>query len=428
MIFIGSILGGKLMEKYIQKCTLTLNTTRVCANNPIDISIDISEIGYTHMRPNAVILVSKEEVFDAILASPLVHLPINAPILFTDSENLRQRTLKEIERLSPKGYKGVHLFIIGDISRSVILELEGYGYKTHQIKGSNHYETACMIPSIREDFKNIIIMSGEYYSEGISATYWSAHHGDPILYVKRNSIPYCTIETIRKNKDINIYIIGSTKTVSKAVENYLSRLENVNHIERIDGDDPYEIAVNFAKYKSSETEFGWDRNDKDGHAFTFGEVNYPIEITAGVLFAHMGKHTPLLLIKNDSVPKVVEDYIKSVKPIPPKDMPIPPFMHGFILGTSKNISHKAQVIIDESLSIDHDMMENQMGMNMKPKVSMEHRSVNDMYIKHYPHHMDHEQEEEGENIDEHSEKVIDNYRFRKLNVDYEKVNVHEILG
>lgn len=43
-----------------------------------------------------------------------------------------------------------------------------------------------------------------------------------------------------------------------------------------------------------------------------------------ILFAHMGKHTPLLLIGDNAVPPVVEKYIKSIKPIPPKDMPRPP--------------------------------------------------------------------------------------------------------
>ncbi|WP_411682844.1 hypothetical protein [Clostridium thailandense] len=49
-----------------------------------------------------------------------------------------------------------------------------------------------------------------------------------------------------------------------------------------------------------------------------------MDVIAGVPFAHMGKHTPLLLTKNNMVPSVVEKYIKSVKPMPPKNMPRPP--------------------------------------------------------------------------------------------------------
>jgi len=89
-----------------------------------------------------------------------------------------------------------------------------------------------------------------------------------LFYIRM--VIHCTLEAIKKMKGINIYIIGSTKTVSKAVENYLSNLDNVKNLERIDGETPYDIAVNFAKYKDPKTEFGWNRNYRDGHAFTFG--------------------------------------------------------------------------------------------------------------------------------------------------------------
>lgn len=82
-----------------------------------------------------------------------------------------------------------------------------------------------------------------------------------------------------------------------------------------------------------------------------------METVAAVLFAHMGKHTPLLLSEKDMIPTVVENYIKSVKPTPPKDMPHPPFMHGFILGDTSYITYPSQVMIESTLSIDNEMME-----------------------------------------------------------------------
>jgi len=330
--------------------------TRICSNNPVDTAVEVSKIVFTHMKPNAVILVNKNQVFDAIAATPLVHLPINASLLFTDGNRLSQETLSKIGRLSPKGYKGIHVILVGNISRNISLTLNRYGFRTYHITGRNHFETACKIPSVREKFENILIVSGNDYSEGTVAAYWSAHHGDPILYVQKNSIPYCTLQSIKKMHDINVYIIGSTKTISKNVEKALSELENVKHIDRIEGDTPYDIAVSFAKYKDHKTEFGWGRDYKEGHAFTFGALDHPMDVIAGVAFAHMGKHTPLLLTGNNMIPSAVEKYIKSVKPIPPKDMPLPPFMHGFILGDISYITYPAQVMVEKMLSIDHEMM------------------------------------------------------------------------
>ena len=343
------------MNSITNRCPFTLNTTRICGLNIEDFAITVSKISFTNMRPNSVILVNENEVFDGIAATPLVHFPINAPILYTNSSTLSKETLMEIQRLSPAGYKGIQVFLVGNISDNVEAQLNYCGLRTHHIAGCNHYETACKIPKIRETFEDVLIMSGEDFSEGIVSTFWSAHHGDPILFVQRDKVPYCTLDVIRRMKDINVYIIGSTQTVSRAVEKSLSKLNNIKSLHRVDGNNPYEISVNFAKYKDPKTEFGWNRNYRDGHAFTFATLSHPMEIVASVVFAHMGKHTPLLLIRKDIVPSVIANYIESVKPIPPKNMPRPPFTHGFILGSSNQITYNTQVRVDTLLSIEHEM-------------------------------------------------------------------------
>ena len=334
-------------------CPLTLNTTRICGRNPVNFANEISKIGFSSIRPNAVILINKNEVFDGIAAAPLVHFPINAPILLTDPYNLPRETLNEIRRLSPKGHDGIEVILVGNISTDIVNELSIAGFTSKLITGKDKYETACKVSAERKSFKNILIVSGEDYSEGIVAPYWSAHHGDPILFVRKNDIPYCTLNLIRKMHNINLYIIGSPKTVSATVEQTLSKLPNVNQLVRISGNTPYEIAVNFAKYKSKISDFGWGRNYKEGHAFAFGTINKPIEIITSVILAHMGKHSPLLLIKGESVPEVTSDYLKEIKPVPPKNMPKPPFMHGFIIGNTTDITFATQVKIEDTISIEH---------------------------------------------------------------------------
>jgi putative cell wall-binding protein len=341
----------------------TLNTTRICGTNSVDASIQTSKIGFTHMKPNAVILVNKDEIFDGIAAAPLVHFPINASMLLTPGNMIYRETFEEIRRLSPKGYNGIKVFLVGNISRNIEMQLNAMGYKTKHIYGRNHYETACQIPGYREHFKNVLLVSGEDFSEGMPAAYWSAHHGDPILFVKKDVIPGCTLETLKKLPEINVYIIGSAKTISKAVDQTISKLPNVKFLDRIDGTDPYEISVNFAKYKSPDGEFGWGRNYREGHAFTFGTLTNAEQAIPSILFAHMGKHTPLLLTEVNTVPVSVEKYIKEVKPEPPKDMPKPPFMHGYILGCTNQISYSVQVHLDSLLSIDHEMMDMRQGMD-----------------------------------------------------------------
>ena len=371
------------MNYSLENCPITLNTTRICENNALETAIKISKMGFSNMKPNAVILVNKNDVFHGIAATSLVHFPINAALLFTDGKRLSKETLKEIQRLSPKGYKGIHVILVGNITKNVSSELNSCGFKTHHMAGCSHYETACIIPNVRKEFKNVLIVSGEDYSEGITAGYWAAHHGDPILFVQKKRIPQCTLDTIKKMNGINIYIIGSARTISKEVEKYLCNMDSVKNLTRIDGNTPYDIAVNFAIFKDGKTEFGWGRNYRGGHAFTFGDLNNPMEIIAGALFAHMGKHTPPLLVERDKIPAVVERYIKSIKPLPHKDMPKPPFMHGFILGNTEIISYEAQVTIETFLSIGHEMkghMDHEMmyQMDHEMKEHIEHGMMDHM--------------------------------------------------
>ena len=75
-----------------ENCPLTLNTTRICSRSAIDKSIEVSRIGFTNMRPNAVILINENEVFDGIAATPIVHHPINASLLYTDGNTLYSRS------------------------------------------------------------------------------------------------------------------------------------------------------------------------------------------------------------------------------------------------------------------------------------------------------------------------------------------------
>lgn len=58
------------------------------------------------------------------------------------------------------------------------------------------------------------------------------------------------------------------------------------------------------------------------------------------LFAHLGKHIPLLLTETDNLPSVVRNYIINVNPH--KDIPdMPPYVHGYILGSLNDITiHK----------------------------------------------------------------------------------------
>lgn len=328
----------------------TLNTARACGGDVFQNAIEISNIVYAVKSPDSIILANEELYQDAFAATSLIHFPRNAPVLFTNMNYIPQNTLNQIYKLRPKGVNGIQVFIVGGISYNVEQQLIMSGLTTKRILGTNSYETTAKVAEFLNFPENIMIVSGEDYRDGLSACAWAAHMGTPILFATKNYLPQYTINVIQNTKDPRIYVIGSTDTISNKVVEEIKRL-NVRFVDRISGNTPYEVAVNFAKYKSPVGDFGWGRTERDGHAFTFTSILSPLDSASGSLLAHLGKHTPILVVDKNLLQDVTRNYIESVKPLPQPE-PHPPFMHGWIIGCENVISSKTQFEIERALSID----------------------------------------------------------------------------
>lgn len=339
---------------YSSEIEKTLNTTRICRGDYFRNALEISDIVYADKSPNSVIIANGEMYQDAFIATPLIHFPRNAPILFSGMNRIDERTIAQIFRLRPEGVDGIQVFIVGSISYSVEQQLEMCGFRTFRISGLNFYETSVKVAQYLNYPQNIMIVSSEGYADGLSACAWAAHMGDVILFATKNELPSYTRSVINATKAANVLIIGSTDSISDTVEQEIRRL-NVNYVGRISGRTPYEVAVNFAEYKSPDGKFGWGRTEREGHAFTFTSVLSPFDSVSGSLFAHLGKHTPILVVAREKLPDVTKNYIESVKPMPLPE-PHPPFMHGWVVGCKNVISADTQLEIERALSIDEAHM------------------------------------------------------------------------
>lgn len=176
------------MNNILENCLFMLNIIRICSINFINIVVEVFKIGFSNMKFNVVILVNKNEVFDVIVVILLIYFLINVFFLFIDGNNLNEEILKEIKRLFFKGYNGIYVILVGNILKNVFLELKEYGFGIYYIVGWNYYEIVCMIFKVRKEFKNIFIMFGEEYFEGIVISYWLVYYGDFILFVKKDKI------------------------------------------------------------------------------------------------------------------------------------------------------------------------------------------------------------------------------------------------
>ncbi|MCB2292784.1 cell wall-binding repeat-containing protein [Clostridium algoriphilum] len=340
----------------------TVNTTRILGDVPLTFNNYVTKVIYpsskVKWRPNAIILVPFTSYHYGLLASPLIHFPINAPIVFTNANYLSQETFNEIIRLSPTG-KDVpaKVLIVGPVAPIIELQLLNAGLSVIRITGNNPIRAASeamefrykMAPDSMEGNKNIMIVSADDHTESVPAAYYSAHMGVPILFTYRDKLPEITKQKLIKYNNKNIFIIGGEQTISDKVFNEIQSIAK-SKVDRIGGSTCYEVAVNFSKYYSQDSMFGWNINTKDGWAFCFGTPNNWVYNLSACIFAHLGKHPPLLYIEPFEIPKATSEYVLSVKPVethPPK----PQFLHGFILGGFQQISPNMQIKLEEILNI-----------------------------------------------------------------------------
>jgi len=346
--------------KNFYSATNTLDTTRIMGDNPIEFNINATKTAYpstdVEWRPNAVILVPLTTYHYGLLASPIIHFPVNAPLLFTNPFRLSTGILAEIKRLSPTGLNvPAKVIIVGPICPAVEMQLRNAGLSTIRVIGRDPVDTAGEALEFRykvasktsEGSDNIMIVPADSPTGCLHAAYFTAHMGVPILFSYEDRLPEATRGKLIKYNDKNVFVIAGKHLISDEVLNEIRGLVK-GKVDRIGGSTPYECAVNFTKYYSPEGDFGWNINTRDGWSFCFGVPEDWVHVLSASIFAHIGKHSPILFIEPDNVPNVTKNYVLSLNP-PEQHPPKPPFMHGFILGGYSKITHRAQVELEKIL-------------------------------------------------------------------------------
>lgn len=151
-------------------------------------------------------------------------------------------------------------------------------------------------------------------------------------------------------------MFGGTEIVSETVAALLGQY---GIVDRVPGDTPQEVAVNFAGFRDAGTNFGWwyDNIKRDfgwgifesGHGFTFPNPAFWQEMVSASIFSHMGKHTPMLLLNEDgTIPTATRDYLEAVQPglAAPDAMS---FNHGWVIGDPASVPIDTQFELERLL-------------------------------------------------------------------------------
>ena len=295
-------------------------------------------------RPDAVVVVDKDDWQDAIAASVLEASPLDAPILASDGSSLPKATSDALSRLKPHG---------ADLARDAQVIRIGPkppapgGYKSGKIAGADPYATAAAIDrfftAIRgKPSPHVIVASGEQPQWSMPAASWAARSGDSVLFTRRTSLPAATAQAIKAHSRPDIYILGPPSIISPTVQ---AKLAKLGHVERVEGGTPVANAVALARY--SRRGFGWGVT-VPGYNFALANVSRPLDAAAAATLATNSIFAPLLLTNRSSdLPPEVSSYLLDVEPGYQKDPSSGVYNRVWVLGDTNMVSLAAQGRLDE---------------------------------------------------------------------------------
>ncbi|MBZ0304721.1 MAG: cell wall-binding repeat-containing protein [Anaerolineae bacterium] len=371
-VSIPSIPPGEMMLMEDNMTYVTVNTTRIGSDDPVETAVAVSQIIYPvteeENSPGAVILINQHELAEAIVAASRVqHFPVNAPLLYVDEEALPDLTRKELLRLKPEGVPmdgNTQVYLIGTISDKVRQEVEEMGYEVRVLTADNPIELAQVVDNWTStqhgDFRNeIVIMnidSEESLLAGLPSAFWNAHRGDAVAFVTNEGIPETTREMLeRRANGPWIYLFGDENIISAEIARELAQY---GHVTRIPGSDPEAVSAHFAAFKDEGKDwsgwlvlgartFGWGIGEAGHNAIfvnIYGPGGWQNAITATTL-SHMGKHAPVLFVGRDVIPQAVQTYLEVTRPYPtaPQQQLL---NHGWIIGGEGTMSWETQAQLD----------------------------------------------------------------------------------
>jgi hypothetical protein len=323
-------------------------------------------------RPRAVTLLTPDDPLTAITATPLVHFPDDAPVLYVNKDGIPQVTLNEIKRLGPSGiarFNNVDAFLVGAAANTAVEnQLKSIGIKYVTVTAPNVPELANKVdqlygsienpdtgvPNMGNGMENVMIGStdGTDYQYLLPATHWVTHMQSGLLWVNKSGVPASTVTALkRRNGQARIYLFGN---ISAAVAKQLSAYGTVIRINNDDivgfntppTDTPVDTAIAFSKMWDPAGMVGW-KITGPGHGFTLVNVNDWQGAVASSPLSHLGFHAPLLFTDNTgTLPPQLASYFQSVAPTFLTTPADGPYNMTYVIGSWSQITWPQQASVD----------------------------------------------------------------------------------
>jgi putative cell wall-binding protein len=175
-------------------------------------------------------------------------------------------------------------------------------WTTSRTSGPNRYATAVALSAraFPDGADEVVVASGDDFADALAASPVAAERRGPLLLTLRDSIPWATMEELRRLQPSRILLAGGPAAVSVEVERELSRRWPVT---RVAGASRYDTAVRLA-----ESTFA----SGVPSAFVVSGEAFPDALAAGAAAGRLG--APVLLVTPSHVPSAVQDALNRLDP------------------------------------------------------------------------------------------------------------------
>ena len=214
--------------------------SRIAGQNRYESAAQISREQFTNAKK--VIVVNAQKYADALSATTLSDGKYS--ILYTEKDTLPTATRNEIQRLNP-----IEVYLLGgkqSISDGIENILKKYANKVTRIAGKDRYETSAKVAAMSNK-KNIVIASGENFSDPLYASSYAYSNNAKILLSSGKTLSRETRDYLLRNKSRigNVTVVGGGKSISSATVRYIQSVTGKN-VGRISGRNRYEGSVKVA--------------------------------------------------------------------------------------------------------------------------------------------------------------------------------------
>jgi spore germination protein YaaH/putative cell wall-binding protein len=272
------------------------SSVRLAGSDRYLTAVQISQAGRS--SSSNVVLARGDNFPDALAGAVLAH-KLKAPLLLTDSAQLRPEVETEIKRL---GASKVYLLgAQGALSTTIETRLTALKVSFQRLQGADRFGTAASIArTTGAPDAEAFLVTGYTFADALSISSYAAAHNIPILMTDPGSLPAETDKVLKELKIKKITIIGGSGAVSPDVENTLKNSGYTT--ERIQGADRYETNI-----KVIQT-LNFDRSE----VFIATGENYPDALAGAVLAAQQNQ--PIFLIRDKLIPDQTSAYLDTLRP------------------------------------------------------------------------------------------------------------------